>query len=75
MTVVPETDPEETTDSEVSESPALGIAEQETVPYGDCLEEGRYSEASESSAEKKAESEESDSDHEALQVLREIFFS
>lgn len=77
VTVVPETDPEETTDSDVSE-PAVDIAEEETVPYGNCQEE--ISRASEGSgeqrlAEKKAESEESDSDHEALQVVRDIFFS
>lgn len=88
MTVIPETDHEETTDSEVSE-PAVDIAEQETVPYTKCLEERRSSSASESSGEqcrassvgleKEAESEadnsQSDGDHEALQVLREIFFS
>ncbi|XP_034161871.2 uncharacterized protein si:ch211-127m7.2 [Pangasianodon hypophthalmus] len=88
MTVIPETDHEETTDSEVSE-PAVDIAEQKKVPYSKFLEERWCSSASESSGEqplassavleKEAESEEdnsqSDSDSEALQVLREIFFS
>lgn len=67
----------------------MDIAEQETVPYGECLKERRCSSASESSGEqrsatsgvlkKEAETEvdnsQSDSDHEALQVLRDIFFS
>ncbi|XP_017329542.1 uncharacterized protein si:ch211-127m7.2 [Ictalurus punctatus] len=90
MTVIPETDHEETTDSEVSQ-PAVDIAEQETVPYNECLEARRCSSVSESSdeqglassvvLEKEDESEEQihnsrrDSDHKALQVLREIFFS
>ncbi|XP_060784167.1 uncharacterized protein si:ch211-127m7.2 [Neoarius graeffei] len=86
-TVIPETDHEETTDSEVSEA-AVDIAEQETVPYSKRLEERRRSSASENSderrrassvvLEKEVESEKdnsrSDYDHEALQVLREIFF-
>ncbi|MCJ8734311.1 hypothetical protein PDJAM_G00233890 [Pangasius djambal] len=88
MTVIPETDHEETTDSEDSE-PAIDIAEQTKVAYSKFLEERRCSSASESSGEqplassavleKEAESEEdnpqSDSDGEALQVLRDIFFS
>lgn len=83
VTVIPETDHGETTDSDVSE-PVVDIAEQETVTYANCLEERRCSGASESSGEqpvgssavleKEVKSEESDSDHEARQVLREIFF-
>ncbi|KAM9470788.1 uncharacterized protein Hap1MRO34_012708 [Clarias gariepinus] len=87
--VIPETDPEDTSDSDISE-PAVDIAEQQTVPYTRCFEEKQSSTASESSAEqppassavleKKPESEEdnspqSNSDHEALQVVRDIFFS
>ncbi|XP_047658390.1 uncharacterized protein si:ch211-127m7.2 [Tachysurus fulvidraco] len=87
-TLIPETDHEETTDSDVSD-PALDYAEQETVPYNDPLKERRCGSASESSGEqplasstgldKKAESKEdncqNNPDHEALQVLQDIFFS
>lgn len=87
-TLIPETDHEETTDSDVSD-PALHYAEQETVPYNDPLKERRCSNASESSGEqplasstgldKEAESKEgncqNNPDHEAPQVLQDIFFS
>ncbi|KAK2838503.1 hypothetical protein Q7C36_013317 [Tachysurus vachellii] len=85
--LIPDTDHKETTDSDVSD-PALDYAEQETVPYNEPLKE-RCSSASESSGEqpvalptgldKKAESKEdncqNNPDHEALQVLQDIFFS
>ncbi|KAK3535679.1 hypothetical protein QTP70_019721 [Hemibagrus guttatus] len=79
MTVVPETDHEETTDSDVSD-PAVDYAEQETVPYSECIEKRNEQRlASSAGVHKEAVSEEdkseTDPDPEALQVLRDIFFS
>ncbi|KAI5105395.1 hypothetical protein C0J45_5067 [Silurus meridionalis] len=81
LTVIPETDPEETTDSEISEAD-VDIAEQETLQYSKCLEERRCSSGEQCAAssvvlenESAEEKSWSDSDHEALQVLQEIFFS
>lgn len=82
MTVIPETDHEESTDSEVSE-PAVDMSKRE------CLEERQRSSAPESNgerrlasshalekdAESKEDNSQTDCDQEALQVLREIFFS
>lgn len=74
MTVIPETDHEETTDSD----PAVEYAEQETVPYTECIEKRNERPLASSAGEDKESGKDkspSDPDHEALQVLRDIFFS
>lgn len=74
MAVIPETDHEETTDSD----PAVEYAEQETVPYTECIEKRNEQPLASSAGEDKESGEDksqSDPDHEALQVLRDIFFS
>ncbi|KAL6480552.1 hypothetical protein MHYP_G00115850 [Metynnis hypsauchen] len=89
VSVSPETDSEEEPDLDAQErncDSEVDIAEQETVPYITCIEKDRFSRRSDSAGDHRpthsqAQPELEDnfqrakSDPEALQLVREIFFS
>ncbi|KAL7885555.1 hypothetical protein AOLI_G00058500 [Acnodon oligacanthus] len=89
VSVIPETDSEEEPDSDAQERNCdsdVNVAEQETVPYITCIEKDRFSRRSDSAGdhrpihsqaqpELEGNSQRTKSDPEALQLVREIFFS
>ena len=87
--VIPETDSEEEPDSDAQERNCdsdVDVAEQETVPYITCIEKARLNRRSDSAGDHRPthsqaqpeledNSQGTKSDPEALQLVREIFFS
>ncbi|KAK7121433.1 hypothetical protein R3I93_022505 [Phoxinus phoxinus] len=76
--LIPETD-EDTSDSDVQDRTYVSnIAEQETVPYGHCMEESTSTKPDshlKSSPDASGTSEKPGADDEALELVREIFFT
>ncbi|XP_077067049.1 uncharacterized protein LOC143720948 [Siphateles boraxobius] len=74
--IIPETD-EDTSDSDVQDRTYVSnIAEQETVPYGHCMEESTVTkpDCHLKSSDASGTSEKPGVDDEALELVREIFF-
>lgn len=78
LRIIPETD-EDTSDSDVQDRTHVSnIAEQETVPYGNCMEESSSTKPAchlKPPSDVSGASQKHDADDEALELVREIFFS
>ncbi|XP_073687627.1 uncharacterized protein [Garra rufa] len=74
MRIIPETDEEDMSDNDVQDRTCVSnIAELETVPYGNCMEEGTNTKPD--CHLKPPPSEKPNVDDEALKLVREIFFT